>query len=165
MKKTVFLLVLMLATSSCSFVIGSDFSTPSSTHIPSIDKGEDVFPTLQGTIWKLDDNSTEQDIYLYIDEHEHKYAIEPEKKGVRPEEYPEYYEYTELDREQDLPSASPLKFYNTVIFNKANNNKNFIGFYLETSFLLHSAESTGNTTAVVEGLEQQTGDVWRLYRY
>ena len=165
MKKTVFLLVLMLATSSCSFVIGGSYpSTPGSTHIPSIDKGEDVFPTLQGTIWKKDSLS-DKDTYLYIDEYERKYAIKSEKKGVRPEEYPAYYEYTELNREQDIPSASPLKLYNTVIFNKANNDKNFIGFYLENSFLLYSAESTGNTTAVVEGLEQKIGDEWKLYGY
>jgi len=166
MKKTVFLLVLILITSSCSFVIGSHPSTPGSTHIPSINTGRPVFPTLKGTIWKLDNNSTEQDRYLYIDEYEDKYAIGYERKGVRPEKYPAYYEYTALGREQDIPSASPLKFYDTVIFNEDDNDKNFIGFHLENSFLLYSAESTINITTIIESLESGTGgDVWKLYNY
>ena len=168
MKKTVFLLVLILITSSCSFVIGgSHSSTPGSTHIPSINTGRDVFNTLQGTVWKLDTYSPDQDTYLYIDKHESKYAIEYERKGARPEKYPAYYEYKSLDKKQDIPSASPLKFYDTVIFSEDNNDRNFIGFYLKTPFLLHTADSTGSPsiTTVVEALEQDTGDVWKLYNY
>lgn len=164
MKKIGFLLVLMLSISSCSFVIGSDVSTPSSTHIPNLDTGRKVFFTLQGTIWKLENNSAEKDSYLYIDEYEDKYAIKSEKKGVKPEKYPAYYEYTELGREQ-TPIPDPLKFYNTVIFEEEDDNNKFIGFYLVNNLLLYSAESTGSSIAVIESLESKTGDMWRLYIY
>ena len=167
MKKTVFLLVLMVNISSCSFIIDSNSSEPTSTHIPSIVTGENIFFTLKGTIWKLDGKSTDKDTYLYIDKYENKYAIKPEKKGVRPERYPDSYEYTALGSEQDLITASTLKKEDTVIFDEKDNSKKFIGFHLKSSFELYSANSTGSTSiiAVVEGLERGTGDKWKLYRY
>ena len=118
-------------------------------------------------MWKLDSDSPDRDTYLYIDEYENKYAIGYERKGVRPKKYPDSEDYKSLDKKQEIPSSSPLKFYNTVIFSEDDNDKKFIGFHLTSPFILYSADSTGSPsiTIVVEALEQNTGDVWKLYNY
>ena len=164
MKKILCLLVLTLTTSSCSFIIDSDISTPGSKHIPSIDTGRDVFSTLQGTVWKSDSYSAEQDVYLYIDEYEDKYAIKPEKKGVQPDRYPEDHEYTALAGKQPL-SGTSLKFYNTAVFEKKEQRRQYIGFYLKDRFTLDVAESSGSITTLITSLEGGTGSVWKLYNY
>ena len=164
MKKILCLLVLILSISACSFIIDTKSSVPKSTHIPSIDTGRSVFSTLKGTIWKSDSYSADQDTYLYIDEYEDKYAIEYEKKGVKPERYPADYEYISLGRQQDLP-PSPLKCYDTVLFNRKYNRNQFIGFHLKNSFLLYTAESTGSTIELIQSLESGTGNMWKLYNY
>ena len=160
MKKTAFLLVLMLTICSCSFVIDSDSSEPRSTHIPTVVTGSSVYSTLQGTVWRLNSSSSLQDTYLYIDDG--KYSIEHEKKGVSPEKYPASYEYVALGREQ--PVSSPLSADNTVIFKEDSKDK-FIGFHLKSSYVLHSAESTENVAVFITSLQNGTGDTWSLYNY
>ena len=164
MKKNIFLLVFVMT--SCSFVIDTNYNNlgPRSTHIPNIDTGKKIFPELQGSMWRSEENSKDKDTYLYIDINENKYAIKTEKKNIVPNKYPENHAYTLLGKEEALASASSLKFYDTVIFQEKDNNNQYIGFHLQNSDILYTAESTGSSTELIINLEQKTGRKWRLYR-
>ena len=69
-----------------------------------------------------------------------------------------------MGKEEALASASSLKFYDTVIFQEKDNNNQYIGFHLQNSDILYTAESTGSSTELIINLEQKTGRKWRLYR-
>ena len=150
----------MLAICSCSFIIDYDSSEPYSTHIPSITPGVDVFPTLKGTVWKLENGSSSGDIYLYIDKSGYKYAKKSERRGVKPDRYPSSYIVL---NGRLLPSVSPLSTDDTVIFKEYYNINKFIGFHLKSRYELYSADSTGSAASVITSLQNGTGDKWSLY--
>ncbi|MDK2818856.1 MAG: hypothetical protein KFW21_05350 [Spirochaetota bacterium] len=164
MKKNIFLLALMIT--SCSFIIDTNYNNlgPRSTHIPNIDTGKKIFSELRGTMWRSEENSKDKDTYLYIDINENKYAIKTEKKNMVPNKYPANHSYTLLGKEEALASASSLKFYDTVIFQEQDNRNQYIGFHLQNSCTLYTAESTGSSTELINNLEQKKGRKWRLYR-